>query len=281
MPIDTATALNARPVVGTASWSPDDVILYNLGVGAAELTYAYERELKVLPTFGAIPASGFLPWLEAFPGLDIDMRSVLHGEHVLELHGPLPVAAEVENRARVAAIHDKGKAAVVVIEVETSERGGRSLCTNRASLFVRGEGGFGGDAGPRASRQVLPRDPDLVVESPTLPHQALLYRLSGDKNPVHADPEAAREAGFETPILHGLCTFGVACKAVVDGLLGGDTCAVRRFSGRFADVVLPGETIATSMWKQDGGVAIECTTRERSTPVLTHAQIELDARRKT
>ena len=202
-------------------------------------------------------------------------REVLLGEQEIEIHRPLPVEAEIESRGRIAGIYDKGKAALVVIETVTSEKGGDRLFTNRFSIFARGEGGFGGEAGPRAGNAAPDRDPDLVVDSPTVSHQALLYRLSGDKNPLHADPEFAKLGGFDTPILHGLCSFGVVCKAVVDAALDGDVTRVGGYSARFAGVVFPGETIRTSVWREDGKLLISASTLEREAPVISNSAITL------
>ena len=151
------------------------------------------------------------------------------------------------------------------------------LFVNRFSLFLRGAGGFGGDSGPKAGNVAPERAPDHVVESPTLPQQALLYRLSGDKNPLHADPEFAKMGGFDKPILHGLCSYGIVCKAAVDHAIGGDTAKVARYQARFAGVVFPGETIVTSLWNEGGKILIAAKTKERGTAVISNAAITLRA----
>ena len=283
MPIDLEKALGAELAPSEGSWTRDDVILYHLGIGAGagkptdakELEYTYEKSLKVLPSFGVVPVFGAVGGLGAVPGIDINFALVLHGEQEIELHRPLPVEAEIESQGRIAGIYDKGKAALVVIETVTSEKGGDKLFTNRFSIFARGEGGFGGESGPRAGNAAPEREPDLVVDSPTVSHQALLYRLSGDKNPLHADPEFAKLGGFDTPILHGLCSFGVVCKAVVDAALDGDVTRVGGYSARFAGVVFPGETIRTSVWREDGKLVISAGTLERDAPVISHSAITL------
>ena len=180
------------------------------------------------------------------PGLDFNPAMLLHGEQDIEIHRPIPTAANLVNQSRIAGIYDKGKAALLVMEVETKEEGGDPLFTNRFSLFLRGEGGFGGESGPKAGNQPPEREPDHVVETPTLPQQALLYRLSGDKNPLHADPEFAKMGGFDVPILHGLCSFGINCKAAVDAALGGDVTKVARYQARFAGVFFPGEAYSNT-----------------------------------
>jgi len=228
----------------------------------------------VLPSFGVIPAFGALGGLGRVPGLQFNPALLLHGEQDLEVLQPIPVAGEVESAGKVTGLFDKGKAALAVLEMATRIKGqAEPLFINRFSLFLRGEGGFGGDPGPKPGNEAPSRAPDEVVESKTLPQQALLYRLSGDKNPLHADPAFAKMAGFDTPILHGLCSYGIVCKAAVDTALGGDTGSVARYQARFAGVVFPGETIVTSLWKEGNSVLIDAKTRERGTPVITNAAI--------
>ncbi|MEW6474712.1 MAG: MaoC/PaaZ C-terminal domain-containing protein [Actinomycetota bacterium] len=284
MPIDPAVALGATVEPFNTSWDADDVILYHLGVGAglnkatdpAELAYTYEQKLVVLPTFAVVPA--FMGLVKAasgqIPGLAVNPVMILHGEQDLEIHRPIPTSGTIENRSRVASLYDKGKAALVTIEVESGPAGD-PLFTNRFTIFARGEGGFGGDPNSPPPGNTPPeRAPEVVVESPTMSHQALIYRLSGDKNPLHADPDFAKLGGFDTPILHGLCTFGIVCKAVVDTLLGGDVNAVARYQVRFAGVVFPGETVVTSMWRDGEKVILSATTKERpEKPVLSNAAI--------
>jgi acyl dehydratase len=201
---------------------------------------------------------------------------LLHGEQEIEvLTAEVPTAATVRSVGRVAAVYDKGKAALVVIEAETTGASGAPMFRNRFSLFLRGEGGFGGDPGPKGAEAPPEEAPDLVVESPTLPQQALLYRLLGDKNPLHADPAFAAFGGFERPILHGLCSYGIACKAVVDGLLGGEVAAVAGYRARFAGVVTPGDTIVTSMWRRGARVHLAAADKEKGTPVLANAVVTL------
>lgn len=278
MPIDPALALASDPVVSRFSWDSDDVILYHLGVGAgigrptdpSELEYLFEVNLKVLPTFGVVPPFSTMWMLNGFPGVDIDMMMVLHGEQEIHLHQPIPTEATVVNSARIVALEDKGRAAVIRVRVDTELENGAPLFTNTFSIFARGEGGFGGEPGATTSIVLPDRAPDVVVFSPTLSHQALIYRLSGDKNPLHADPTFARMAGFDTPILHGLCSFGVVGKAVVDEMLDGDVTRVAGFRTRFAGVVQPGETIVTSAWRTEEGIVVSASTDEREEPVLTN-----------
>jgi acyl dehydratase len=283
MPIEPQKALAAKFAPSTSSWEPDDVILYHLGIGAGvpptdanELEYTYEKNLKVLPSFGVTPVfSAMGASLFNVEGLKFNPTMLLHGEQDIEIHRPLPTAAKIESQVRIAGIYDKGKAALVVLEVATKEEGGAPLFTNRFSLFLRGEGGFGGDAGPKAANEAPSRAPDLVVESKTLPQQALLYRLSGDKNPLHADPSFAKMGGFDTPILHGLCSFGIVCKAAVDHALGGDVTKVARYQARFAGVFFPGETMLTSIWREGSRLLVASKSKERDKPVLSNAALTL------
>jgi acyl dehydratase len=286
VPVDPAVALGATIAPFTSRWDADDIILYHLGVGAgfgpgkatdpAELAYTYEQKLVVLPSFAVVPAfPGLVHAVTGqVPGLAVNPVMVLHGEQDLELHRPIPTSGTAEHRARVASLYDKGKAALATIEVQSGPAGD-PLFTNRFTLFARGEGGFGGDPNsPPPGHQPPDREPDAVAESPTMAHQALIYRLSGDKNPLHADPDFAKLGGFDTPILHGLCTYGIACKAVVDTLLDGDVAAVSRYQVRFTGVVFPGETVVTSMWREaDGRIVLAATTKERGQPVLSNAAI--------
>src|SRR5262245_24132613 len=208
MPIDREKALGADLGETTGSYGPADVILYHLGIGAGfhatdpgELEYTFEKDLKVLPSFAVVAASGMtararrpqggagggMGGLANVPGLSYNRALLLHGEQDIELHRPLPTAAEFTTRGRIAEIYDKGKAALVIVENLASDADG-PLFTNRMSLFLRGEGGFGGPSGPAPGNERPSRAPDGTVDSPTLPQQALLYRLNGDKNPLHADP---------------------------------------------------------------------------------------------
>jgi len=280
MPIDVDKVLGAELPAATWSWGPDQVILYHLGIGAGvpatdegELDYTYETRLKVLPSFGVLPVFGMLGGMGGVEGLSFNPMMLLHGEQTVEVHKPLPTAAEVTSSGRISDVFDKGKGAVVVITAETRDAGGDLLCTNRFLSFIRGEGGFGGDPGPGPRNPAPERKPDLVVESTTLPQQALLYRLSGDKNPLHADPAMAALGGFDRPILHGLCSYGIVCKAVVDHALDGDPTAVTSYDARFTGVLFPGETIVTSIWREDDRILVDARCKERDTPVISNAAL--------
>jgi len=259
MPIDVATALAANPSRHEASWTAKDVMLYHLGIGAgtpatdrAELRYTYEDDLQVLPSFVTVIGGGAIGGgLSSLPGIDVDLKSVLHGGQEIVVHRPLPARGTIVQSGRVRAVYDKGRAAVIVLEGSGTLADGTELYTSLNEIFVRGEGGFGGDRGPATAYPVPDREPDLTVERATRGDQALLYRLSGDWNPLHADPDFAKAAGFDAPILHGLCSYGLVLKAVVDSCLDGDATRVRRYRTRFAGIFFPGETMRVRIW-QDG-----------------------------
>jgi acyl dehydratase len=285
MPIDPDKARGARLPDGKASYTKDQVILYHLGLGAGvpatdpkELEYTYEKNLKVLPSFAVIPSFGSMVGIGSVPGLQFNWAMLLHGEQEVKIHRPLPPEARIATSAHVPEIYDKGKAALVILETEAKDEAtGQPLWTNRYSMFIRGEGGFGGDSGPKVGNAAPDRAPDGVIERKTLPQQALIYRLSGDKNPLHADPDFAKLGGFDTPIIHGLCSYGIACKAIVDDVLAGDVTRVARYQARFAGVAFPGETYRIKYWK-DGAkrILLEAESVERNAKIISNAVIELN-----
>jgi len=287
MPVDREKAVGASLGVREGGWDVDDVILYHLGIGAGvpvteanELEYTYEKNLKVLPSFvvvagGRRPSAGSVTGFK-IPGIEFNLAQLLHGEQDIEIHQPLPTSAETKTEGRVADVFDKGKAALVIMENETRDRdSGALLYTTRMSAFIRGEGGFGGPGGPKPGNEPPEREPDGVVETRTLPQQALLYRLNGDKNPLHADPEFAKMAGFDAPIIHGLCSYGIACKAIVDAALGGDPTRVARYQARFRGVAFPGETYLTSWWKEGNDIVLSVKSKERDAPIISNAAISI------
>ncbi|MCX4535415.1 MaoC/PaaZ C-terminal domain-containing protein [Streptomyces sp. NPDC002596] len=282
MPIDAAKAIAADPRTAEIGWDHKDIQLYHLGLGAGipatdpdELRYTLESRLHVLPSFATVAGAGMgvVGGLSS-PGIDVDLAAVLHGGQTVRVHRPIPVKGRAVQTSKVAAVYDKGKAAVLVLRTEAADDDG-PLWTNDAQIFVRGEGGFGGERGP-SERLALPdRAPDRVVERTIRKDQALLYRLSGDWNPLHADPEFAELAGFDRPILHGLCTYGMTLKAVADTLLDGAVARIGAYSTRFAGVVFPGETLRIRMWAGDGRVQVAVTAAERGdAPVLADTLVE-------
>jgi acyl dehydratase len=282
VPIDPATATTAAYDDHYASWGPDDVILYHLGVGggadptdAKELEYVNERYLKVLPTYSVIPGFEGVRSAMQGPGLDYQLAAMLHGEQELIVHAPLPTEASVVTTPAVESVFDKGKSAVIVLRAETRlEEDDSPLFTNKFRLFVRGEGGFGGDPGPSGEPWEPRGEPVLDVEVATLPQQAAIYRLSGDRNPLHIDPKFAVRAGFDRPILHGLCTYGIACKAIVDTLLDGDPKAVTGWACRFSGSVYPGDSLGIRAWKDEDRYLVEARVEDRDVTALTHGVLQ-------
>ncbi|MEV0095213.1 MaoC/PaaZ C-terminal domain-containing protein [Streptomyces sp. NPDC050738] len=282
MPIDAAKAVAAEPRSSEISWDHKDVQLYHLGVGAGlpatdadELRYTLESRLHVLPSFATVAGAGMaLAGGLSAPGVDVNLAHVLHGGQRVEVHRPLPVKGAATSTSTVQAVYDKGKAAVIVLRSEVADEQG-PLWTSDSQIFVRGEGGFGGERGPSARIDLPEREPDRTVERPIREDQALLYRLSGDWNPLHADPEFAKLAGFDRPILHGLCSYGMTLKAVVDTLLGGDVARVTSYSTRFAGIVFPGETLRIRMWQTPGRIQVTVAAVERDeAPVLADTIVE-------
>jgi (3R)-3-hydroxyacyl-CoA dehydrogenase / 3a,7a,12a-trihydroxy-5b-cholest-24-enoyl-CoA hydratase / enoyl-CoA hydratase 2 len=257
----------------TFEYTDRDVILYALGVGAGtdELQYVYERGLKVIPTFGIVPAHPALPALVS--AAKINLAMLLHGEQRIDVKKPFPIEGKLTVVGTVKAIYDKGSGALVVVDAETIDEAGEVLCVNTFGMFIRGEGGFGGDRGPSGRRNVPPeRAPDEVAEMKTLPQQAAIYRLSGDRNPLHIDPNFAKMAGYDKPILHGLCSFGHVARAVIQKYCGGDPDRLKGMDVRFSGVVFPGETIVTEMWKESGTqIILQAKTKERGEVVLSSA----------
>lgn len=286
MPIDPEKALKAEPTLTEVGWSRRDVLLYHLSLGAGsgpdpELAYTYERDLGVLPTFAVVAGKGISAGEQdegsmRMPGIDVELRRILHAGQELVVHRPLPVSGTATLSSRVTEVWDKGRAALIAYERSASGEDGDPLWTETMRLWVRGEGGFGGEPGPEEDQPVPERSPDLVHDAPTSSRQALLYRLNGDLNPLHADPEVARAAGFDRPILHGLASYGIAAKTVVDRVLDGDASRLSALSVRFAGVVRPGQTIRTEMWRTGDEVLLRATCPERDgAPVLTHARARI------
>ena len=272
MPIDAGKAIGAALPDRSFSWTESDVLLYHLGVGFGArpgdnldprtLTFTLDsEELQVLPSFGIVAPTFHdtdPPALD-LPGCDINLAQVVHGSQEIVLHRPLPTSGSGTVSTRISDVWDKGKAAVIVQEGTAVDAAGEPLFTTRSSIFVRGEGGWGGDRGPSTKVELPGRDPDLDTTYVVTPHQALLYRLCGDRNPLHADPAFAERAGFPAPILHGLCSYGIVLREVLQGLLDSDASRVAGFTARFAGVVFPGETIRTRAWHEDGRILVSAT----------------------
>ncbi len=243
------------------SYEERDVMLYALGIGAKELPFIFERGLKVIPTFAVIPAFPALMGLSA--GVDINPVMILHGEQGFRLNKEIPTKGTLSTSGKVTGVYDKGKGALVAIESTTKDASGDVVFTNTSGVFVRGAGGFGGDRGPEAGNAAPDRAPDKSVEMTTLDIQAAIYRLSGDRNPLHIDPDFAKMAGYDRPILHGLCSFGHVGRAVLQAYCDNDTSKFVGFACRFSGVVYPGDTITTDMWDEGNGkILVQAKTQD-------------------
>jgi len=290
--IDLDTASVASVTVET-SYDERDLALYALGVGAAgdaldeqELAFVYEgsERFSALPTYAVMPASNaMIGLLKAgkgmLPGLNFGFERLLHGEQFTEIKAPLPRSAKLIHDFRLKAAYDKTPHAVVVLGISTRTAGGESIAYNEFSAFVRGAGGWGGERGPSAESNVPPvRTPDVVIEEKTAANQGLLYRLSGDWNPLHADPQTARKSGFAKPILHGLCTYGYVGRHVLRTFCENDPRRFKSIKVRFAEPLFPGETLVTRLWKVSATrVVFEVEAKERGKLVIKNAAAEIDS----
>ncbi|MGF6997082.1 MaoC/PaaZ C-terminal domain-containing protein [Paraburkholderia sp. GAS32] len=265
-----------------------DVMLYQLGVGYGwdpldpnELPFVYEKDLRVTPTFAVV--LGYPGVWARDPRSGIDWVRMLHGEQTLYIHKPLPPSATIIGRSRVARIVDKGadKGALVLIERRVTDKTtGELLATIEQLNFCRGDGGYSlsgapSDEAPTSPPPVPERAPDAVFDLPTRPEMAHIYRLSGDDNPLHVDPEVARNAGFERPILHGLATWGVAAHSVIRTTCDGDPTRLALFRARFTAPVFPGETIRTEVWRSGNAAHFRSRVTERDVVVLNNGYAEM------
>jgi acyl dehydratase len=256
----------------TVSWTSFDGLLYAVGVGAgtSDLRYTTENSdglsQQLLPTFPVVLPG---PSRQAFAAIGpFDWAALVHGSHALTLHDALPVEGEATVVARVAEMWDKGNAAVVVVDSYATFADGRALYTTRGTYFIRGAGAWGGDRGPRTAPAEIPDRPaDAVVSYDTSPDQALVYRLCGDRNPLHSDPSFAARAGFDRPILHGLCTYGFTGRAMLQGFGSGDPSGFRHLEGRFTAPVFPGERLTIAAWQTSEGEAVFRTSVECRTVI--------------
>jgi acyl dehydratase len=264
-----------EPIVFEYTWK--DIVLYNIGVGAGEkdLAFVYENApggLRVLPSFCVVPA------IKAFPPLGdhLEWSRMLHGEQVIRLFQPLAPQGRIIQVGEVLNIYDKGKGAVYRIRIKGRTEDEGDLYEAEWSIFYVGGGDFGGDPGPKAEKIAPPAgtEPDFSLTEKIAENQAVIYRLSGDYNPLHLDPAAARRGGFDRPILHGLCTYGFATRAIVSELLSGEVARLKEFSARFSDVVYPGDNLTTEGWKSANGYIIQART-DRSV-VLSNARVVIE-----
>jgi acyl dehydratase len=276
MPLDLS--LVGKPsATSVCEYAWKDVVLYALGVGAKrdELDYLYEgRGPRVLPSFAVV--SKFQPMLDLLASLGGNLAMIVHGGERVVLHGPLAPAGKLRTTATVRGIYDMKRLAQVLVDTRAEDASGKLVAETTSAILFRGEGGFGGDPPPKDPAPVeRPRDvpPTFSVEETTSPEQALLYRLSGDLNPLHADPKFAQAVGFEQgPILHGLCSFGFMVRHVARGACGGDATRVRSFEAQFRRPVWPGDTLVTEGWLvRPDAVAIQVRVKERDEVVISGA----------
>ncbi|MDE0945038.1 MAG: MaoC/PaaZ C-terminal domain-containing protein [Alphaproteobacteria bacterium] len=284
MAIDYDKILNWPFEEVVQSYDTRDSILYALGVGLnmdpmdeEQLRFTYEDNMQALPTMAVVLGTpGF--WVKD-PDSGIDWVKVLHGEQGMVLHKPLPAAATVAATTKVTEIIDKGegKGALLLQErTVTDTATGDKLATLYSTTFARGDGGFGGPTtGARPVHALPDREPDMTCDLPTLPQAALIYRLSGDYNPLHADPAVAKGGGFKAPILHGLCTFGVAGHAILKSCCDYDPSRFKSMNLRFSSPVYPGETIRTEMWKDGNVISFRASVLERDVMVLNNGRAEV------
>ncbi len=279
MPLDPQKILNWKFPEIEHSYTEKDTMLYALGLGCGsdpdepgDLKFVYEKGLAALPTMAVVLA---YPgnWLESKEST-ADYTKVLHGEQYLTLHKPIPPSGTVVGRGRIVDLLDKGKDKGAVLYAERTivdKKSGEPIATMTSAAMLRGDGGFGGKPGPQPAPHKLPETaPAAKVDFKTHPNSALIYRLSGDRNPLHADPAAAVKGGFKTPILHGLCTYGVAGRAIVKACCGGDPAKLKSIQVRFSSPVFPGETIRTEIWRDGGQVSFRARVVERDVVVLNN-----------
>jgi len=267
------------------AYSDTESMLYAQSVGFGrdpldqkELAYVYEqgRPLQTVPTMASAIVPDMFP-----PDLGWDYSQVLHAEQRMQLYRPLPPAAKLLINKRVVDVFDRGprRGAIFLFEVEGRlAKDDTVLFSLGTTVVARGDGGFGGPAGSGPKPYRVPRrDPDLTCDSETRVDQALLFRLNGDRNPLHADPEVAARAGFPVPILHGLCTYGIACRAILRTICDYDYTLIEGFDARFSAPVLPGDTITTDMWQDGNIVSFQCSARQRNCIVLRNGKCTLRA----
>lgn len=261
-----------------------DCAIYSLGIGIgldpmdeADLRFVDENQRKVHPAMANV--LGYPGFWQRDPAFGLDWAKIVHGEHAFRLHRPLPVDGHVRGVSRIVDLVDKGegRGALIFVEREITDLAtGQLLATVNQTVFCRGDGGFNGPNKPLTAPRAIPeRAPDAVVRAPTSPQSALIYRLSGDFNPLHSSPAAARTAGFERPILHGLATFGVTCHALMKVLCDGEPAGVRAMSGRFSAPVFPGETLSVEIWREGSGATYRATAPERAAVVVNNGYFEM------
>lgn len=276
MPLDRDRLMGLEIPSRRLRYDDRDTLLYALSLGAGlgtDLRLTQEDGQRVIPSFGQNLAFDD-SWMDS---AGIDLARVVHGGLELQFHAAFAPKAQVEVRSRIVGLTDKGEGKAAIIRHETGIfDDDRQIFTSSSSLFVRGSGGFGGSVGDQAARMVMPDGaPDSTAEVATRPDQALLFRLLGDRNPLHSRPEVARKAGFDRPILHGACTFGVACLTVLERYCGGVPERMTSFAARFSGPLYPGETLAFAFWETPDGIAFTANARDRDSPVLSDGRAGL------
>jgi acyl dehydratase len=278
MPIRYPEILSMTSEPAPYQWGDRETMLYALGIGLggdpmnqAELPFVYESGLKAVPTMATVVAWGAGPPI----GSMINFLMVVHGEQKCEFHKPFPTEAQITAEGRVIGAYDKGdKGAVIYNETVLKDaKTGEKIATLTGSTFARGDGNFGGPSeGAPEPHEVPTRSPDKTVEFTTRPDQALIYRLSGDRNPLHSDPKVAKMAGFPRPILHGLCTYGITCRAVLQEYADFDPARIKSHQVRFSSPVFPGETIAVDLWLDGDVVSFEARVKDRGVTVIKNGK---------
>ncbi|MBB5048712.1 acyl dehydratase [Rhodopseudomonas rhenobacensis] len=278
MPLDYDAVMGLKLFGQKYAWTDREVMLYAVGIGMGadplderELAFVNEatytaRPLQVVPSFASVAAWG------ASPGpIEVNRLLVVDGERDITFHKPLPAAAEITADVSVVGVYDKGKdkGAVIIRQTVLRDAQGEALATLKASQFARGDGGFGGPSeGQPEPHQVPERAPDRIIDIATRPDQALLYRLCGDRNPLHSDPEFARRAGFARPILHGMCTYGISCRGILQTYADYDPTAFRQHAARFSAPVYPGDTVTMELWKDGNVISFQAKVNARAVTVI-------------
>jgi acyl dehydratase len=285
MPIKYDEVMALRNVGQKYSWTDREVMLYAYGIGMGadpmdekELSFVNEgyftpRDLKVVPTYASVAA-----WGASAGPIDVNRVMVVDGERDITFHKPLPVAANITADSSILGVFDKGKdkGAVILRKTVLKNEKGEDLATLIASQFARGDGGFGGPSEGQPEPHPIPkRAPDMSVDISTRPDQALIYRLCGDRNPLHSDPEFAKRAGFDRPILHGMCTYGLSCRAVLQTYADYDPLAFKQHAVRFSAPVFPGETVSFDLWKDGNVISLEGRVKSRNVTVIRNGKTVL------
>ncbi len=271
-----------------STYNEQDVALYGISIGASEdpldagdLQYTYELSstgFNCFPTFAATFPLQTMEQIGSIPGQKLNLMEVLHGEHYLELFRPLPTKGTLSNQAEISQVYDKGSGALIIVDITSTDQEGQRIAFNQASIFVRGRGNFGGDRGPSRSGDALPERPaDERLRERTQDNQALIYRLaSGDRNPLHVDTRFATLLGFQRPILHGLCTYGYAARAVLKSCAGNNPHRFKSIQARFSHHIFPGESLETEMWYESAtNIKFRSRVVERDEIVLSNGLLIL------